>query len=383
MAASLSRRSIVWVLFRIGLLGFGGPFVAIAMMEEEFVARRKWLTPEKFGELFAICKLLPGPIGPQMAISVARAMAGTLAGLLGGILFILPAIVLVTGIAVLYTSGHEMPKQEVFFKGLQLGALAAIAVSVYQLFKPIVGDPKSWLIAALNCTVTFFVPAYEPLYILGTGFAGVLRNRPAGGPIRTKEPPSGKLHGVLVTAGVAGAFPASSKLMPLFFWTCLKSSAFIFGTGLAILPLLEHSFVAEHHWITHAQFMDSIAVGQVTPGPFMTSVSFVGYLMAGFKGAFVGSVGIFLPSFINVLIIVPMVWKRFFAGSRSVPFFMAWALPAVVGCISAAALKLGLLSVLRPMDGVVLVVGILALVTRVVPGWAVIIGSGVLNLILP
>src|SRR4051812_21098334 len=97
-----SLRSITWAFFRIGSMGFGGPFAAIAMMEEEFVTRRKWLTPEKFTELYAICKLLPGPIGPQMAISIGRECGGPLAGLLSGVLFILPALVLVTGIAALY-----------------------------------------------------------------------------------------------------------------------------------------------------------------------------------------------------------------------------------------------------------------------------------------
>ncbi len=374
---NLSRLKAVLQSFaRIGFMGFGGPFAAIAMMEEEFVRRRGWVSPDRFAEIYAICKLLPGPIGPQVAIAVGKECSGVRGGVVAGLAFIIPSFLLVVGIAALYSSGHAIPKQDRLLHGVQLGALAVVFATSFQLFRPSIRLRRAWVLALVNAALTYLHPAMEPLYILGTGLFGVLISRERLTPAQKEKPPRA-LH-VGVALALSGATLGQPALLQLF-WTCFKSSAFVFGTGLAILPLLENDFVTRLQWITHAQFMDSIAVGQITPGPFTISVAFIGYLVSGWVGACVASLGMFLPSFINVLILLPRVWDRFKQSSAS-GVFVQWAVPAVVGCIFAAAIRLARMSVDQPIEGIWVLVGIIALAWKRVPSWALLIVSGLLGL---
>lgn len=369
-------RAVLLSFARIGFMGFGGPFAAIGMMEEEFVRKREWVAPSRFAEIYAVCKLLPGPIGPQVAIAVGKECSGVRGGIAAGLAFILPSFLFVVAIAALYSSGHAIPKQDRLLHGVQLGALSVVFATSFQLFRPSIRLPRAWALATLNAVLTYLHPAMEPIYILATGLFGVLISRDTSNQVRTEKSP--KVLHVGTALALSGAALGQPALFQLF-WTCFKSSAFVFGTGLAILPLLENDFVNRLHWITHAQFMDSIAVGQVTPGPFTISVAFIGYLVSGWVGACVASLGMFLPSFINVLILLPRVWDRFKRSSSS-GVFVEWAVPAVVGCIFAAAIRLTRMSVDQPVEGLWVLVGVVALAWKRVPSWALLLVSGLLGL---
>lgn len=312
---SVKLTEIAGIFGRLGLLGFGGPIAAIAMMEEELSRRRGWVSIERFTEMVTVCKMLPGPVSTQMAIYLGHSRAGVRGGLIAGSFFILPSFGLMLALSAWYVRLPVTHSAASVLGGMQVAALIVIFFSVYQLSKPYRSKPEAWVIAAVSAAVTCAWPGWEPLMILGWGMLGILRSRR---PVEVAR---------------------ITLLLPLLFWVCFKAGAFVFGTGLAIVPLLEADVVQKYGWLNHNQFMDGLAMGQVTPGPVVITATFIGYLTAGMTGAMLATAGIFLPAFVNVLFVVPRVWNRF-SGTPAAAGFTAWAIPAVVGGIAGSTVRL-------------------------------------------
>ncbi|MEK7691525.1 MAG: chromate transporter, partial [Bdellovibrionota bacterium] len=185
-------------------------------------------------------------------------------------------------------------------------------------------------------------------------------------------------------AAVGASLPASaaatttaavtSSTLASLFWTCFKGGTFIFGTGLAIVPLLEHDVVTRFGWLTHAQFMDGLALGQMTPGPFVITVTFIGFVAAGFWGACAATAGMFLPAYVNALILVPIVWGKVSRHPRT-PHFLNWSMPAIVGGIGATALRLGWTQLRQPLPILVFCVTSLLAWRYKLPAWLLILGA--------
>jgi chromate transporter len=352
-------KELVLVFFRLGWLGFGGPIATIAMMEEETRRRRGWLDQARFTEVYAICKMLPGPVATQVAIYLGYIRKGRLGGLVAGLLFILPSFLIVLGLSALYSRRGAGPGETGAFEALQAAALAVIVTSTLQLARPIWKNWK-WIVTAIaSGWIVWSFPLWEPLVILGSGLGGALavarpRTRPIG--------------------------DSGTVLLDLF-WVCFKAGAFVFGTGLAIIPLLEGDVVRRQHWLTHSEFMDGLAIGQVTPGPVVITVTFIGYRVAGLPGALLATLGIFLPCFLNILYIVPVLWKRV-SGTPAAAAFTAWALPAVVGGIFATSGRLAH-ATLHSWTLAGLFAASLALSLRFKPpAWLLIPGAGVVGALL-
>ncbi len=345
-------KEIFSIFSRLGVLGFGGPLATIAMMEEETSRKRKWLTAEQFSEAYALCKLLPGPVATQMAITLGRLRGGTWGGLLAGSLFILPSFFMVLAFSYFYTHSSLTQTFSPLFSGMQAGALSVILLSTFQLAKPYQRKGDAWAIALASACVVFFKPALEPLIILGFGLIGANF--------------SGRFFGKKILS------ISPAILVPgLLFWTCFKAGAFVFGTGLAVVPVLEADVVQKFHWLTHSEFMDGLAIGQVTPGPVVITATFIGYKAAGLVGALVATFGIFFPAFVNILFFLPKVWKKM-SGTKGAQGFTAWAIPAVIGSILATTLQLGLVTLHTPLlIGIFCALLLISLLWKP-PAWAAI-----------
>lgn len=352
-ASNGSLKEIVTVFLRFGFLGFGGPIAIMAQMEEELARRKKWVSVEHFAEMYAVFKVLPGTLSTQMAIYLGQRRCGRLGGVLAGVSFILPSFLLVLGLSYLYlNSGVVGTMPSGAFSGLQAAALVVILLSTVQLSKPFWKQRGSVVIALLSAVLVGLTPSWEPLWILLFGLTGVLQVK--------------RRNGLLLSIS-----PAVLAL----FWMGFKAGAFVFGTGLAIVPMLEADAVTRYGWLTHQQFMDGLAMGQVTPGPVVITITFIGYKVAGFLGAAAATVAIFLPSFLNTLFIVPKVWRRF-SNTPEAEAFSRWAIPSVVGAILAATLRLAWVTLSTPVAVVAFVVALLAAVRFRPPPWLLISSAG-------
>lgn len=364
-------KEIALLFTRLGCLGFGGPFAVISLMEDEFIRRRKWLSPEKFSEMLAVCKMLPGPIAVQLAIYLALERAGPVAGIVAGVCYIMPAFILVLALSYFYVRTGVATSFSVLFQSLQAGALVVIFFSVIQLGKPYRKSVRSWAIGIASAALIFLVPRYEPLVIFAFGLSGAY--------FPTAQRP--KLHAFLLPWGltkVSKDFFTSIYLK--LFWVFFKAGAFVFGSGLAIVPMLEGDTVSHFHWLTHSQFMDGLALGQVTPGPVVITATFIGYKAAGFTGAIIATFAIFAPAFFNILVLVPKTWARL-AKTAYAKDFVAWAIPSVVGCVFGAALKLSWISLRGWIPAGVFLMSTAFMIWKKPPAWMLILGAGGLGIL--
>ncbi|MGK5084231.1 chromate efflux transporter [Bdellovibrionota bacterium FG-1] len=371
----MKLKEIAVFFFKLGVFGFGGPIAVIGMMEQETVERRGWLTQSEFSEIYAICKMLPGPVGPQVAIYLGQLRAGSRwGGVVAGVLFVLPAFLMVLGLSVLYKNTAGVAQFGPVLMGLQAAALVVVVTSTWALARPYKKERRAWVIAGVSALIVLFRPRWEPLVILGFGlFGGWL----CSGGVKLSQEKKQWGFFPIIYASNWGHLLGTGKLMQLF-WMCFKAGMFVFGTGLAVLPVLEADAVGAHHWITHSQFMDGMAIGQVTPGPFVITSTFIGYLAAGYPGAIAATLGMFLPSFINILFLVPRIWKRF-SGTPGAQGFTSWAIPAVIGGIFSSMVKLGGVALVSGPAIVLFALALLIALWKNPPAWLLIPGAGLIS----
>lgn len=356
-----SFKEIFLLFLRLGTTGFGGPVALIAMMEEECSRRRHWISPEEFAETYAICKLLPGPVAVQMSIQMGYRRSGhRLGGLVGGFAFTIPSFVMVLFLSVFYVKWNLGARFQLLFQFMQASALALVALSTYQLGAHYLKKINGVLIFILSSSFLYFFPSYEPVVILSFGLIGVAW---------ATEKKKNTLHSLPLIPFV---------LLGELFWTCFKAGEFVFGTGLAILPVMEGELVGHYHWLSHADFASGIAIGQITPGPVTISVVFFGYKIAGYLGSIVAALGIYLPALINILFILPLVWRRL-KKSKVLGDFAAWAFPAVVGGIASSMGKLSLTVLTTPATWLIVALTFIAIKKYKLPGWGVILASGTIG----
>lgn len=303
---------------RLGFTAFGGPAAHIAMMEGELVRRRKWLSREKFLDLLGASSLIPGPSSSELAIHIGYLRAGWAGLLVGGACFILPAAILVGIIAWAYVRFGHLPQVSAVLYGVKPVVIAVILQALWGLGRTAV---KSRLLAivGLVCVVCSALGANLILVLFGAGVAVALIHVALRSSRQPKQP-SRVTFGAFVTqarrglaqilpsagtAGVAGAV-AVPGIWPLFY-VFLKIGSIVFGSGYVLLAFLRADLVAQRGWLTDAQLVDAVAVGQVTPGPVFTTATFIGYLLRGPLGALVATAGIFLPAFLLVAASGPLI----------------------------------------------------------------------------
>jgi len=323
---------------RLGLLGFGGPVALVGQMERELVADRAWLSKEQMREAIAICQSLPGPLAIQVGIYISYLRAGFWGAWAGGWAFILPNFVIVAALGALYVYLGDLQPVTAIFYGVSPAVIALILHSCYRLAKLGMEDPVQWAIAAVCLVVTVILQAEVALLFIGAGIVGILYY---GNLFRRQPPIVLQVGAAPVLAQLAPTASAStlSKLL-LFF---LKAGSLTFGSGLVIVPFLEQGLVQQYGWLNQRQFLIAVAVGMISPGPVVITATFVGYLVAGFWGSLVSTVGIFLPSFILVLVAAPLLAK--YRANPNVQGFVKGAYAAAIGTILGACILLGRIAI--------------------------------------
>jgi chromate transporter len=295
--ANVSRRDIAGVFLKLGTIAFGGPAAHIAMMEEEIVVRRKWLSRQEFLDYLGATNLIPGPNSTELAIHIGHVCGGPIGLLIAGACFILPAALIVMAIAYLYVRFGQLPIAASVLYALKPVVMAIVVQALVRLSRTAI---KSRLLAATGivAVVAIALGANELVVLIGGGLvaaAGV-------GPARPAAP--APLLFSSVTVASATATPAS---LIAIFGLFAKTGAVLFGSGYVLLAFLRADFVDRLHWLTDRQLLDAIVVGQITPGPVFTTATFVGYVIAGWRGGVVATAGIFLPAFVFVAASGPLI----------------------------------------------------------------------------
>ena len=334
-------RELVRYYLRLGLLGFGGPVALVGQMERELVGDKKWLTKDEMREGIAVCQSLPGPLAIQVGIWISYIRGGFWGAWAGGWAFILPNFVIVVALGALYVRFEGLPAVAAIFYGVSPAVIALILHSCYRLTKLGMKDWLEWALAAAAFGITVAVQTEVALVFIGCGIVGLLyygslvRGRTTasttslmiGMPLLAIGPPGGGLGTML------------GKLLTFF----LKAGSLTFGSGLVIVPFLEKGLVQQTGWLNEREFLVAVAMGMISPGPVVITATFVGYLVAGFWGSLVATIGIFLPSFLLILIVAPILVR--YRTNPNVQGFIKGAYAAAIGTILGACVLLGKIAI--------------------------------------
>jgi chromate transporter len=330
-----SLRELALVFLKLGTISFGGPAAHIAMMEDEFVRRRQWLTANEFADRLAAANLIPGPSSTEVAIFIGYAKRGWLGLMVAGTCFIIPAAILVLLIAAAYVRYGSLPQVAGALYGIKPVVIAIIAQALWNLARTAVKTKLLGLLA-VSCVILCFLRV-DPLIVLAAaglaaGVSVVLTHKVRTAFTLPLTPAA------WMGLGAAAATVAAPISILRLFLSFLKMGAVVFGSGYVLLAFLRSEFVMRLHWLSEKQLIDAVAVGQFTPGPVFTTATFIGYLLAGIPGAVVATVGIFLPGFVLVALsgpVVPRLRRSATAGaildgvvvgSLALMGFVAWQL---------------------------------------------------------
>jgi chromate transporter len=344
-------RELVRYFLRLGLLGFGGPVALVGQMERELVGDRKWLTKEEMREGIAVCQSLPGPLAIQVGIWISYIRGGFWGAWAGGWSFILPNFVIVTVMGALYVYFGGLSPVKAIFYGVSPAVIALILHSCYRLTKLGMKDWIEWALAAAAFAITVTVRAEVALVFIGCGLVGLLyygslfRARVATSTTRSF------LVGLPLVA-TATAPGGLGKILGELLAFFLKAGSLTFGSGLVIVPFLEKGLVQQMQWLNERDFLVAVAMGMISPGPVVITATFVGYLVAarlggslldGLWGSMASTIGIFLPSFLFILIVAPILMR--YRQNPNVQGFIKGAYAAAIGTILGACVLLGRIAI--------------------------------------
>jgi len=302
--------AIALLFLKLGTIAFGGPAAHIAMMEDEVVRRRRWLTREEFLDYLGATNLIPGPNSTELAIHIGRERAGWAGLLVAGACFIFPAACIVAAIAWGYVRFGALPAAAGILYGVKPVVIAVVVQALLGLGRAAL-KTRGLIVLAVAATVAVIAGVNELAVLFGAGavavvaraFSGARRSPSSGlaavvgGAATRREGAAALVAGSVTTGGIAHAVPFA--LGPMFA-VFLKIGSVLFGSGYVLLAFLRADFVERLHWLTERQLLDAVAVGQVTPGPVFTTATFIGYVLGGAPGAVVATIGIFLPAFVFV-----------------------------------------------------------------------------------
>jgi chromate transporter len=368
---------VVRLFVKLGFTAFGGPAAHVAMMHNEVVKRRKWLNDQEFLDLLGATNLIPGPNSTEMAIHLSYLRAGWPGLILGGACFILPAVLIVTLLAWAYVELRSLPQVDWLLYGVKPVVIAIIAHALWNLGRKAV---KNALLAfvGLAVIILYFFQANELLLLFAGGLAVMLVANLQR--FRIRE------IGALFLPGISGfsIFALSSLAvvpfsLPLLFLTFLKIGSILYGSGYVLLAFLRADFVVKFGWLSEAQLIDAVAIGQVTPGPVFTTATFIGYLLAGIPGALLATLGIFLPSFLFVAISNPLIPKV--RNSPWVSGLLDGVNVASFGLMAAVTWRLGQASLVDPLTVLIALVSLGLLVRFKVNTTWLIAGGALLGLV--
>jgi chromate transporter len=378
-------KELVFLFLKLGVISYGGPAAHIAMMEDEVVRRRRWLSREEFLDLLGATNLIPGPNSTEMAIHVGHRRAGWPGLLVAGSCFILPAVLIVTVFAWAYVRFGSLPQVDAILYGVKPVIIAVVLQALWGLGRTALRT-KSLAIVGAAGVVLSFLGVNELVILFGGGLIvgsgnWLVKNRKQGKSLLSFI--QGAPLAVLMQAtATAGATAAPFGLWPLLLFF-LKVGSVLFGSGYVLLAFLRADLVTRWHWLNEGQLLDAIAVGQITPGPVFTTATFIGYVLGGPSGAAVATIGIFLPAFLFVAMsgpIVPRIRRSATAGA-----FLDGVNAASLSLMAVVTYQLGRAALVDPMTLALLAASLILLLRfRFNSAWLVLGGAlvGLLSSIL-
>ena len=376
-----SVSEVARLALKLGLTAFGGPAAHVAMLRDEIVTRREWMTDAYFLDLLAATNLIPGPNSTEMVIHAGYHRAGWRGLLAGGVLFILPAALITVGFAWVYERYGTTPQLESFLYGVKPVVIAIILQTIWGLGRTIANQLPLLGVSAFAFVLSL-AGVNELVVLIGLGgavmAARVLSERGAGGLLLVLPASRELLHRVPEIAPTLAA--AADPYSPVrLFLEFLKIGATLYGTGYVLLSFLQQDFVQNLGWLTERQLLDAVAVGQFTPGPVFTTATFVGYLVGGWGGATLATIGIFLPAFILVGLTHPLVPKL-----RASPWtagFLDGVSAAAVGMMASVTVVLGRAALVDPFTiALALFAALILICFRVNSAWLILAG-GILGIL--
>ncbi len=412
----ISRTATLGGLFlsflKIGLVGFGGGVAVLAQIRTVTVRKRLWLTDSEFAEALALAQALPGTSAGNSVTVIGLRLRGWRGAAVAMAGFILPSMLIMIGLAIVYKHIHAFPDTQRFFHGLNGAVVALILVTAWRMGKNILTQPWQWWLAVLSFLTVALLDATVLEVVLVAGLIGIyidsfgesqwrrLRNlstiaarrrarvrarlakrrRSRGKREQLNAEEEREESMTLRSIGVlAVAMPLVAKFALLFTLSAifLRIGSVTFGGGLVMVPLIESEVVNNHQWLTHQEFADAFALGQITPGPVLITATFVGYRVAGTLGALVATISIFLPAFLMTIAAASSL--RRFRDNKQVQAFLRGIAPAVVGLLVAAALSVGRAGIHSWVGLSIMIVAIVILVRYRPNAFWVILGAGVIR----
>jgi len=371
------------LFLKLGVISFGGPAAHIALMEDEVVQRRRWLTREEFLDYVGATNLIPGPNSTELAIQIGRDRAGWAGLLVAGAAFILPAAIIVGLLAWGYTRYGQLPEVTSVLAGVKAVVIAIVVQALWRLGRTAL--KSMWLVAlALASAVAVVMGVHELIVLVVAavvaGVASAVRTTPTVGSATLLVPIASEgtrsiAASALGAVGAPAIATAGISLLPLF-GVFLKIGSVIFGSGYVLLAFLRTDLVERLGWLTEQQLLDAVAVGQVTPGPVFTTATFIGYLLAGTPGAAIATLGIFLPAFLFVAVSGPLVPR--IRRSRVAGAALDGVNAASLALMAVVTWQLGRAAIVDVPTAVLAVASALLLLTgRVSSAWLVVVGAAV------
>jgi chromate transporter len=370
-ASSSQLKQIALSFLRLGTIAFGGPAAHIAMMEEEFVRRRAWVSRADFLDMLGASNLVPGPSSTEMAIHIGHQRAGWRGLVIAGVCFIVPAMLIVMACAWAYATFGSLPQVQSILYGVKPVIIAVVLQALWGLAR---GAVKNAFLATIGvlATGTALAGGNVLVILLAAGVVAVGRawfqHRPA-----SVSPAALPMAKSLLASAAPFAVAVPIGLWGLFL-IFLKLGAVIFGSGYVLLAFLQADLVSRLHWLTQAQLLDAVAIGQVTPGPVFTTATFIGYLLAGVPGAVVATVGIFLPGFLFVAASRPLIPR--IRGSKIAGAFLDGVNIGAVALMIAVSLQLGHAAVVDLLTGGIAALSAVILIfLRINSAWLIFAGA--------
>ena len=332
-APSYSLKDLILYFLKLGTWGFGGPVALVGYMHRDLVDRKKWISEDDYREGMALSQLAPGPLAAQLSIYLGYVHYHILGATLVGLAFVLPSFLMVLGISWAYVAFGGIPWMQAVFYGVGAAVIGIITISSYKLTTKSIGkDFWLWGIFIVLAVFTFITEEENIWLILASGVLIWFRKSP---PKLEKKPLALIAWPALLQ--IPATATASGKLWQIA-WFFTKAGAFVFGSGLAIVPFLYGGVVKEYQWLNEQQFVDAVAVAMITPGPVVITVGFIGYQVAGFAGASVAALATFLPCYLFTILPAPYFKK--YGKHPGIKAFVDGVTAAAIGAIAGAVLVL-------------------------------------------
>jgi len=355
-------RQLIIYFLKLGTIGFGGPVALVGYMHRDLVEKRNWISEEDYKEGLALAQLAPGPLAAQLGIYLGFVHYRVLGATLCGLAFVIPSFIMVVLLGIVYKLFGGLPWMQAVFYGVGAAVIGIIIMSSYKLTLKSVGKIKLeslkqnwllWLFYAASILVTVITKSENVLLFIAAGLIYMFIKAP---PAWIKKP----IAANSIFLGITGFWQFEWNTLGKIGWFFTKAGAFVFGSGLAIVPFLHAGVVTENKWLTEQEFVDAVAVAMITPGPVVITVGFIGYLIAGFPGASVAALATFLPCYLFTVIPAPYFKK--IAKNRSIKAFVDGITAAVVGALVGAVIVIATRSIIDMPTALIALASLLALI---------------------